>query len=106
MNHHHIFQIWIIFLIFVVCSLFTLIPYEKYQTKYMNFIHEFNSVPQRHYDKQIEKAELFTQEDDDQIEESKIKANFRKDEPRVNDYREPYFIRDSKNPHILHKYKD
>ena len=99
MNHHHIFQIWIIFLIFIVCSLFTLIPYEKYQTEYMNFIHDFNSVPQRHYDEQIEKAELYTDENDEEdetIEESKIKANFRKEETRVNDYREPYFIRDSK----------
>ncbi|MBR1460499.1 hypothetical protein IJ596_02550 [bacterium] len=69
----------------------------------MDFIHDFNNVPQKHFDEQIKKANLYEEEG---IEESKIKANFRKNEKRVNDYKKPYFIRDKKNRHILHRYKD
>ena len=87
---------WLIFIIFLVCSLLTLIPYEKYQKKYMDFVHDFNNVPQKHYDKQIEMANMHFEKDKKEVKE---------EEPHKEDYKYPYYIRDRKNRHILHKYK-
>ena len=73
MKHHHIFQIWVIFIIFVICSLFTLIPYDKYQKKYMDFVHDFNNVPQKHFDEQLEKANQY--KDEDIIDEKELEKS-------------------------------
>ena len=96
MNHHHIFQIWIIFIIFLICSLFTLIPYDKYQKKYMDFVHDFNNVPQKHFERELEKANLY--QEMETIDEKDLEKDKDKDKKakRVNDYKKPYFIRDKK----------
>ena len=98
MKRQKIFQIWLIFIIFLVCSLLTLIPYEKYQERYMNFIHDFNSVPQKHYEKQLEIAKMHMEGTEDKKDE-------KEEGPKKEDYKQPYFIRDRKNRHILHRIK-
>lgn len=99
MKHHHVFQVWITFIMFLLCSLLTLIPYEKYQTKYMNFVKDFNNVPQKHYEQQLEAAEKYMNEDEQETKQVKETV------PKKEDYKKPYYIRDHKNHYILHKYR-
>ena len=100
MKHHHVFQVWITFIIFLLCSLLTLIPYEKYRKKYMDFVRDFNNVPQKHYEKQLEIAEKYMDG-----EEQETKKETKETGPKKEDYKKPYYIRDRKNRYILHKYK-
>ena len=97
---HHLLQFWIIIFILMICGLLAQIPLEKYQRNYFNFIDRFNSIPQEHINRQIEYA---NQSGATNIEVYR-KKNFNKSVQNVPQ-REPYYIRDAKNPRILYHYK-
>ena len=98
---HHLFQFWIILILITLCGLFSLIPFYKYQSVYIEFIHKFNNIPQEHLNGQIEYANSSGNVD---IE---IYTGHKKYEDKlIEKERKPFFIRDKKNSKILHPYRD
>lgn len=99
-------KIWIFLTIFTVMGLIALIPFGKYQRAYMKELHRAKSAPQKRVDaaytyvEKVESGEIG--ETSEQNPPQVKKRIFIPPNPR---HRKPIYIRDKKNPRILHPYR-
>lgn len=101
-------NVWIGIFIFFIFN-FMAIPIYKYKKPYLKYINSIQQLPQQRVDAEI----LYSQyvEDNGQLAKEefiKRQQSYRKNqlppaqtEPKI---RRPYYIRDDKDPNILHPY--
>ena len=107
-THHLIILFFTLVCIFISVCL-TLLPVGKYQNAYFKFIKDFRNKPQEHFDKQIEYAK-YIEEHNELPKELTVqkKVNTETQKPLKTQQEQeitPKYIRDKKNPKILHPYK-
>ena len=93
-----------------ISACITFIPIGKYQNEFLNFVRSFRNKPQEHFDKQVEYANYIEQHGElppilTQPKPTKIEADKQVKEQNPQK-RKPKYIRDKKNPKILHPYKE
>ena len=110
--------IWIFLFCFIFLSLIAIIPFDKYQTKYMQERTKYRNVPQQH----IDATERYVEAIEDGLEDTSkgilgrapkkyylpfFKQNnnaIKTNNTKRKTYEKPLYLRDKNNPNILYKY--
>lgn len=104
--------IWILFFVIFLMGMISLLPYDKYQSLYLQELYKIRSIPQQRVDatyRYIEAVENGYEEAPNGILTEPPRKYYKPipvDEPKyrpVHKYSKPLYLRDKHNPYIWHR---
>lgn len=111
--HGFLHKIWVVLFVFMIFGLLAMAPVNKYQKSYINAYRKMQAKPQLHLDANYKYADYINEGGDSRVANKLFKkwsndySSVSKTKQKVHSQTsiKPYFIRDKKNPKVLHPYR-